>query len=269
MSVWGTESWESEETPSKKGREGLPDRITKDTVISVLSGAGISAESGIPTFRGENGMWNDPNLVRIATPSGFSEDPVRGWRFYDERRANMLKAQPNPAHIILAALEKAGYNIAIITQNIDRLHQRAGSTRVIELHGTVWEFRCSNSSCRSAPVENHDVPLKSIPPLCDKCGEHLRPNVVFFEEMLDMDDIRAADDRTKITDLFLVIGTSGVVYPAAAYAQVARMCGAYVMEFNVESTPLSPYCDVSILGPCGETLPAAIARMTEGAVTIG
>jgi NAD-dependent deacetylase len=233
-----------------------------------LSGAGISAESGIPTFRGVGGLWNDDSLARIATPHGFAADPARGWRFYDERRQNMKKAEPNPAHAILAALEKAGYDVVVITQNIDRLHQRAGSTRVIELHGTIWEFRCFDQFCRTAPFENHDVPLNEIPPLCGKCGSFLRPNVVFFEEQLDVADVQAADARTKVTDLFLVVGTSGIVYPAAAFAQIAGMCGAYVMEFNVERTPLSPFCDNSVLGQCGEMLPEVLARMTGGEVTI-
>jgi NAD-dependent deacetylase len=237
-------------------------RIDRKTRITVLSGAGISAESGIPTFRGADGLWNDENLVRIATPRGFSEDPVRGWNFYNERRINMAKAEPNPAHVAIAELEREGYDVKVITQNVDRLHQRAGSTKVIELHGTVWELRCSNARCTLEPFENSDVPLEVIPPICERCGAHLRPNVVFFEEMLSPDVVHAADRRTKVTDVLLVIGTSGVVYPAAAFVQVARACGAYVMEFNIETTPLSPYCDISILGPCGETLPATIREMT-------
>jgi len=269
MSVWGTESWEHEESKEiRKGRVDLPHRINKDTVISVLSGAGISAESGVPTFRGPDGLWNSPELAKIATPRGFSADPVRGWRFYDERRQNMMKVDPNPAHLVIAALEKAGYDVVVITQNIDRLHQRAGSGRVIELHGSIWELRCSNPLCATEPFENLEVPLKEIPPLCVKCGAHLRPNVVFFEEMLDINDVRMADDRTKKTDLFFVVGTSGIVYPAAAYAQIARMSGAYVMEFNIERTPLSPLCNESILGPCGETLPLAISGMTDGEVVV-
>jgi len=267
MSVWGTESWESEESYEKR-KKGPIDRIDKKTVISVLSGAGISAESGVPTFRGAGGLWENESLMRIATPQGFAEDPVRGWRFYDERRVNMVKALPNPAHRILAALEKAGYDVVIITQNVDRLHQRAGSSRVIELHGSIWEFRCSNPSCRSAPFENHDVPLKEIPPLCASCGSFLRPNVVFFEEALDPVDIQQATLRAKASDLFLVVGTSGVVYPAAAFAGIARMADAYVVEFNVEKTVLTPCCHETFLGPCGETLPAFISRLTGGEVTL-
>jgi NAD-dependent deacetylase len=269
MSVWGTESWESEESrKDTSGRDCLPEKFTRETVITVLSGAGISSESGIPTFRGSGGLWSQDNIAKVATPTGFAADPSRGWRFYDDRRQNMIESIPNPAHRILAELEKSGYDVKIITQNVDRLHQRAGSSNVIELHGTVWELRCSNDYCRTAPFENYDVPLKEIPPICDSCGSHLRPNVVFFEEELAIDNIKAADNRTKVTDLFLVVGTSGVVYPAAAYAQIARMCGAYVMEFNIEQTPLSPYCNESHLAPCGERLPEVIARLTNGAVTL-
>lgn len=258
MSVWGTESWEGEEEEMLEKFRIDRNHITKDTVITVLSGAGISAESGIPTFRGSGGLWGDESLARIATPYGFAEDPERGWRFYDDRRKNMASAKPNPAHLILAELEEMGYDIVIITQNVDRLHQRAGSKKVIELHGTVWEFRCMNSRCELKPFENYEVPLSAIPPICEKCGNYLRPNVVFFEEPLELVDIQAADSRTKKTDLFLVVGTSGIVYPAAAYAQIAKFNGAYVVEFNIEKTPLSPFCDLSVLGPCGEMLPSFI-----------
>lgn len=240
-------------------------KITKGTVITVLSGAGISAESGIPTFRGADGLWSDESLVRIATPRGFGEDPDRGWKFYDQRRANMAKASPNNAHKALAKLEREGYDIVVITQNIDRLHQKAGSTRVLELHGTLWEIKCSNPRCSLEPYENTDVPLVGIPFYCNECGEHLRPNVVFFEEMLDPVVVQNADARTRATDLFMVIGTSGVVYPAAGFAHLAKICGSTVMEFNIEKTPLSSFCDQSVLGPCGEMVPSTLHEMTEGA----
>jgi NAD-dependent deacetylase len=266
MSVWGTEDLMSDDDSGEERKRNF--RLTKDTKVSVLSGAGISAESGIPTFRGKDGLWSDESLVRIATPTGFAADPVRGWEFYNQRRANMASAQPNPAHKALAALERAGYDVVVITQNIDRLHQRAGSTRVIELHGSVWDLRCSNPACTLEPFENLDIPIKEIPPLCERCGSFLRPDVVFFEEMLDTEDVEAADQRTKESDLFLVVGTSGVVVPAAFYAQIAHMHGALVIEFNIERTPLSPYCDRTVLGPCGETLPAVLLELSDGAIRV-
>jgi len=245
-----------------------PLRLRKDTKVTVLSGAGISAESGIPTFRGEDGLWQDENLVKIATPRGFLADPERGWRFYNERRSNMAACDPNPAHKAIAALERAGYDVVVITQNIDRLHQRAGSARVLELHGTVWSIKCSNSRCTSEPFENHDVPLKIDPPVCEICGAYLRPNVVFFEEMLDPEVVAEADRRTKQSDIFLVVGTSGVVYPAAGFAQIARAFGAYLVELNIETTPLSYICDKTILGPCGQMLPELVSDLTGGEVRI-
>ncbi len=243
-----------------------PFKLEKDSKITILSGAGISAESGIPTFRGEDGLWSDESLMQIATPRGFAADPARGWDFYNQRRINMSSCEPNAAHKALAKMEKAGYDVVVITQNIDGLHARSGSTKVIELHGSVWEVKCSNPSCAMKPFENLDIPLEDIPLMCDICGSHLRPNVVFFEEMLDPVTIANADRRTKQTDLFLVIGTSGVVYPAAGFAQVARIAGAYIIELNIEETPLTPICDESRSGPCGETLPKLFSDLTAGDV---
>ena len=264
MSVWGTEDLMSEEEPWVKGKHSF--KLGKDSKITVLSGAGISAESGVPTFRGPGGLWDDESLVKLATPRGFMADPVRGWRFYDERRQNMAQSQPNPAHRAIARMEQAGYDMVVITQNIDRLHQAAGSSRVIELHGTLWEIRCTNPACVSRPFENHDVPLKDIPLVCGLCGSVMRPNVVFFEEMLDSHVISEADRRTKQTDLFIVVGTSGIVYPAAGFTHVARMSGAYIVEMNIEPTPLTPICDETVLGPCGETLPGFFTRLTGGEI---
>ncbi len=264
MSERGFEDLMSEEEP--KGKKESQAHITKETVITVLSGAGISEESGIPTFRGADGLWNSEQLAKLATPRGFAEDPERGWRFYNERRQNMAKAQPNAAHQCLADFEEQDYDIVVITQNIDRLHQRAGSTKVVELHGSVWDLKCSNPSCTSKPFENTDLPIKEIPPVCERCGAWLRPDVVFFEEPLDPLDIQAADSRTKATEIFLIVGTSGVVYPAAGFAHIAKAFGAYVLEFNRELTPLSSICDRSVLGPCGETLPATLAELIGGDV---
>ncbi len=259
MSVWGTDDLGHEYDYEKSG--GDPPVITETTKITVLSGAGISAESGIPTFRGPEGLWSDETVANLATPRGFLANPEKGWRFYNDRRVNMASCEPNPAHKALAQLEKSGHDVVVITQNIDRLHQRAGSERVIELHGSIWSVRCTNPACTSTPFENTDVPLKEIPMICKICGSVLRPNVVFFEEMLDPEIVQEADRRTKQTDLFLVIGTSGIVYPAAGFAQVAKVFGAYVMEFNIEPTPLSAICDKSVLGPCGETLPEALSEL--------
>jgi NAD-dependent deacetylase len=263
MSVWGTEDLHQE---SCDNNFCGPFKIRKDTKITVLSGAGISAESGIPTFRGPDGLWNDEEFACVATPHGFMENPKRGWEFYDARRVNMAQCNPNPAHKAFARLEEEGYDVVVITQNIDRLHQRAGSKRVVELHGTVWEIRCSNPACESKPFENTEVPLKNIPPICEVCGEVLRPHVVFFEEMLDPVNIKAADKRSKESDIFFVVGTSGLVYPAAGFAQVALVYGSHLVELNLSPTPLSSMCDLCVLGPVGETLPKLLTEMTDGTV---
>jgi len=264
MSVWGMKDLQGES--KSKFDDGAPFKLMRDTVITVLSGAGISAESGIPTFRGADGLWNDPKLARLATPYGFADDPEAGWNFYNDRRANMAKAEPNNAHITLANLESLGFDIVVITQNIDRLHQKAGSKRVIELHGTVWEIKCGNPSCALEPFENTDVPIRNVPLYCDRCGTHLRPNVVFFEEMLDPLVIQATERRTSMTELFMVVGTSGTVYPAAGFAHMARACGAYTIEFNIEKTPLSPICHMSVFGPCGESIPKTLTELSGGIV---
>ncbi len=243
-------------------------RLTKTTKITTLSGAGLSAESGIPTFRGTDGMWHNEELMKIATPHGFLANPQRSWEFYNERRGNMAKCDPNPAHFALAAMESAGYDIVNVTQNIDGLLAVAGCKEILELHGSVWSIKCSNPACSSKPYENRDVPIVDIPLKCDVCGAVERPNVVFFEEMLDPSIVAKADVRTKETDVFLIIGTSGIVYPAAGFAQIAKAFGAYVIELNLEPTPLSMISDETITGPCGETLPKLLSTLTGGEVRL-
>ncbi|HEX9745421.1 MAG TPA: NAD-dependent deacylase [bacterium] len=262
MSVWGTDDLHYYSSTKKINLDDFT--LTRDTKITVLSGAGISAESGVPTFRGEDGIWKDAEKMRLATPTGFATHPDKGWDFYNLRRMNMAGAEPNNAHKVLAELERQGYDVVVITQNIDRLHHVAGSKRVIELHGTIWEIKCGNPGCSLEPFENKDVPIKGIPLFCDICGTHLRPNVVFFEEMLDPVNVQNAEIRTRETDLFLVVGTSGVVYPAAGFAQLASASGAVVIEFNLENTPLSFFCDKSVLGQCGMLIPPTLNKLSRG-----
>jgi NAD-dependent deacetylase len=242
-----------------------PFKITKSTKISALCGAGISAESGVPTYRGSGGLWNENEVLKIATPSGFLSNPERGWEFYGERRKNMGTCKPNPGHEALAKLESDGYNIFIITQNIDGLQQRAGSTRLIEIHGSLWRIKCSNGRCRKEPQRNTDVPIPSENLKCDLCGAWMRPDVVFFQEMLNQSLMQEAELRTRDSDLFFVIGTSGTVYPAASFAQIANAVGVPVIEFNIEETPMSDFSDETVIGPSGETLPKFLEKHTGGA----
>ena len=211
--------------------------------IAVLTGAGISAESGIPTFRGQDGLWKNFRAEELATPEAFNKNPSLVWEWYDWRRQLVAKAQPNEAHLFLAKMEKRLEGLWIITQNVDGLHQRAGSKRVIELHGSLWKLRCV--SCKME-VNDHSVPLKSLPPRCQSCGGLMRPGVVWFGESLPESAIREAVRISEEADVFLVVGTSAVVYPAAELPLIAKRRGAKVIEVNPEETGITPYVDLSI-----------------------
>jgi len=218
--------------------------------VGVLTGAGISAESGIKTFRDAGGLWEDHSIDQVATPEGFARDPRLVWSFYNARRKAAQNARPNAAHSALARLEE-GRRVAILTQNIDGLHQRAGSKNVVELHGSIWEVRCVGCgalTCRFAI----ELPIL---PHCENCGKLLRPHVVWFGEQLDPKVLDAAIGVVEECDLFLVIGTSAVVQPAASYPFLASRRGAPVIEVNKEKTPVTAIAAVSLLGLAGEILP--------------
>ncbi len=208
--------------------------------IVVLTGAGISAESGIPTFRGSGGLWEGYSVEEVATPEGFDRNPELVWRFYNERRINIAKAEPNRAHIVLAEMENL-YDLWVITQNIDGLHTKAGSKNVVELHGNIWRVKCTE--CGRVDY-NYDVPLKEIPPRCKKCGGLLRPDVVWFGEPVY--DAERAHNIVENCDVMLVIGTSAQVYPAAYLPRLAWSRGAKIIEINLEKTPVSRYADFVI-----------------------
>ncbi len=208
--------------------------------VVALTGAGISAESGIPTFRGAGGLWEGYPVEEVATPEGFERNPSLVWRFYDERRRNIANAKPNEAHIVLAKLEKF-YDMWVITQNIDGLHTKAGSRNVVELHGNIWRVKCTECGRVSY---NYDVPLKEIPPKCERCGGLLRPDVVWFGEPVY--DIDKAYSLAESCDVMFVIGTSAQVYPAAYIPRLAWSRGAKIVEINIEETPVSRYADFVI-----------------------
>jgi len=210
--------------------------------IVVLTGAGISAESGIPTFRGKDGLWNRYNPMDLATPEAFQRDPKLVWEWYNWRRQLIAKAEPNRAHRILAELERSR-DLHVITQNVDGLHQRAGSERVTELHGSVWTVRCLECG---ASYRDERVPLPDIPPRCKECGGLLRPGVVWFGEALPKDALDTAYALSASADVFLVVGTSAQVYPAAELPFVAKSRGARLIEINPEETPVTPHADVSV-----------------------
>ena len=226
--------------------------------VVVLTGAGISAESGVPTFRGAGGLWRQHRPEDLATPEAFARGPRLVWEWYDWRRARVAKAEPNPGHLALAQLERRVPDFTLITQNVDGLHQRAGSQRVLKLHGDIWTLHCLGCGLEET---NHDVPLREIPPRCS-CGGLFRPGVIWFGEALPADILRHAMEAAAHAQVFLVVGTSAVVQPAASLPLLAQQNGAKLVEINLEETPLSAQADASFWGKAGELLP----RLLETAV---
>lgn len=226
--------------------------------VVVLTGAGISAESGIPTFRGRGGLWERYDPERLATREGFENDPRMFWEWYDLRRREVSRARPNPGHTALVRMEEVFRSVEIVTQNIDGLHALAGSSRIIELHGNIWRVRCRTEG---RVFELKDVPLESIPPLCERCGSILRPDVVLFGEMLPPDAIRRAYDLSAGCDAMFVVGTSAVVHPAASLPLVAKNSGSLVVEVNPEVTPVTGISDITFRGSAAAVLPEIVERL--------
>ncbi len=223
--------------------------------ITVLTGAGVSAESGVPTFRGAGGLWKQFRPTDLATPKAFARSPELVWEWYDWRRSVIAKIEPNPAHYSLADLERRAPRFTLITQNVDGLHHRAGSELVLEIHGSIWKLRCT--LCEREWLDR-SVPL-SLPPRCE-CGALARPGVVWFGENLPADIWSAAQQATTSCDVFLVVGTSAVVYPAAGLVPLARAAGAKIIEVNLETTPVSGLIDTVLTGRAGEILPQIAAE---------
>ncbi len=219
--------------------------------VCVLTGAGISAESGIPTFRGEEGLWKTYRAEQLATPTAFIQDPRLVWEWYDWRRGIIASKEPNAGHKVLAEWEDLFPNFALITQNIDGLHQKAGSKKVIELHGNIWKQRCIDEK---TITESQDVPLKEIPPHCEKCGALLRPHVVWFGESLDGSILQQSFMLSSSCEVMFSIGTSAVVQPAASLPLSAAEAGAKVIEINPDPTPLTASADFSFRAKSGEFL---------------
>jgi len=227
--------------------------------VVVLTGAGISAESGIPTFRGTGGVWSEMRAEDFATPDGFDRDPLGVWNWYAARCKDLDETQPNAAHLALAELQRRteahGGSLVLATQNIDGLHQAAASTNVLELHGSLRKTRCEACSYE-APMS--PAPAEALPS-CPLCGRRVRPAVVWFGEDLPQDVFAAAVDATAHCDLFLSVGTSAAVYPAAGLIEWAIGSGAKTLEVNLEPTPVSRMVTVALHGKAGEVLPQLIA----------
>ena len=216
-----------------------------------LTGAGISKESGIPTFRGVEGLWRRFRAEELATAEAFVKDPDFVWEFYNERRKQIQEASPNPAHLALADYERRNPQLSLVTQNIDGLHQRAGSEEVTELHGNIWRVRCM--SCDFIR-EDRRIPFPSKEP-CPKCGDRIRPDIVWFGEMLDPIIVSKVIGLIRSCDLMLVVGTSSVVQPAASFIYEAKGYGATLIEVNPEETVVSQIADFHLEGPAGKILP--------------
>ena len=223
--------------------------------VAALTGAGISAESGIPTFRGAGGLWREFRAEDLATPEAFARDPRLVWEWYDWRRGLIARAEPNDGHRALVELAQRVERFTLITQNVDGLHDRAGSRDVLKVHGDIWMVRCT--AC-GRQTRDDRVPLPELPPRCE-CGGLLRPGVVWFGEPLPDDVWRDAERATRQAEVFLVIGTAAVVYPAAGLVPLAKAAGAKVIEINLDETPYSAQVDCSLRGRAGELLPEVIA----------
>jgi len=237
--------------------------IREARAVVVLTGAGVSAESGIPTFRDAlSGLWAKYDPMRLATPEAFAADPQRVTQWYDQRRAACRERQPNAGHVALAQMQQrvaaSGGGMTLITQNVDRLHQRAGTHDVIELHGSLAVWRCVDCGERR---EETGPMFSAYPPRCDRCGGLRRPDVVWFGEFLDAAVMASAHEAVKHCDLFLSVGTSAVVEPAASLVHLARAGGAKTVEVNPEATPISGVVDWSLRGASGRILPALVAAL--------
>jgi NAD-dependent deacetylase len=223
--------------------------------ITALTGAGVSAASGIPTFRGAGGLWRTFKPETLATPDAFRRDPRLVWEWYDWRRQRIAAARPNGAHDVLARWTRERPGFTLVTQNVDGLHERAGADRLIRLHGSIWELACWAPCAAGQSAWRDDrTPLPTLPPSCPHCGGLARPAVVWFGEPLDPMVVASAEDATRC-DLFLSIGTSSMVYPAAGLLQAARRRGAFTIEINAQATGATSMVDVAIHGRAEEVLP--------------
>ncbi len=231
--------------------EALKNLLQPSTNVAVLTGAGVSAESGVPTFRGKDGLWAKFRPEELANFDAFIANPKLVWEWYNYRRKLMNEVEPNPGHYTLAEWETYFADFALITQNVDSLHRRAGSTKIYELHGNIARNKCADCN---APMDwEGELDPDNIPRCA--CGGLIRPDVVWFGELLPAKVIEDAWHKAESCDLFFALGTSSVVQPAASLPLVARRAGAHVVEINPEQTPISDMCDDCFRGPTGEILP--------------
>lgn len=226
----------------------VSDLLKTTARVTVLTGAGISVASGVPTFRGASGLWKDFRPEDLATPEAFARDPKFVWEWYDSRRSALRSIQPNRGHEVLAAWSRRIQNFTLITQNVDGLHEGAGTRNVVRFHGSLWDVGCWEE-CPESPFRWRDetCPYPTLPPPCPHCGGFLRPGVVWFGETIDP-EVLERSGRATDCDLFLAIGTSALVHPAAGLIEAARSRGAFTVEINPEPTPARAVVDLPIQG---------------------
>ncbi|MBX2992982.1 MAG: NAD-dependent deacylase [Bacteroidetes bacterium] len=227
--------------------------------VVAFTGAGISAESGVPTFRGNEGIWTKFKPEELANLNAFMRNPELVWEWYSARKKVIAEVQPNAGHYALAEMEKIFSSLAVITQNIDNLHRRAGSRNVFELHGNIERNYCMRCGKQ---FSNEFVLTGKAVPKCE-CGGLIRPDVVWFGELLPEDEWRGAEKACQRADVLFSIGTSGVVYPAAALPMEAKRNGAFIIEINPQPTPLTEYADEFLQGKSGSILPALLQQMKQ------
>ncbi|MBD3226080.1 MAG: NAD-dependent protein deacylase [Caldithrix sp.] len=239
--------------------EKILNRFKNSTQIAVLTGAGISAESGVPTFRGKDGLWNNYDPQQLASPQALSQMPETFWEFYNWRRKKLLGVKPNLGHYALVDMEKLFDDFALITQNVDNLHREAGNTNIYELHGNIARTRCED--CQTFIDQPMSFTLDEKVPRCPHCSGLLRPDVVLFGEMLPQKAFRDAQEASATCEIFLSIGTSSLVEPAASLPYIAKANGAFLLEINPEKTPLSASADEVVQGKAGEVLPNLVIQI--------
>lgn len=238
--------------------DDISDRLLESQKIVFVTGAGISQESGIPTFRGKDGLWRKYDPMKLATIDAFYEDPKLVWEWYEERRQNILNAKPNLGHVTIAELEKYR-QVSVLTQNIDSLHQRAGSKNVYELHGSIIIIKCTVCDFKDKMTNS----FSTLPPMC-KCGNMLRPDVVWFGEALPQDTWESAIEEASTCDIMIIVGTSLAVSPANLLPVYAKQNGATMIEVNVEKTQMSSQMDLSLQEPAAKALPEILGTILSG-----
>ncbi len=242
----------SEESIAKVRR-----RLAEARRVAVITGAGVSAESGVPTFRGKEGLWRNFDPMQLATPEAFARDPKLVWEWYDWRRGLISRCQPGAAHQALVQIEQQIPDFLLVTQNVDGLHEQAGSRNIVRLHGSIWRILCTKCPCER---EDRQVPLDPLPPMCEHCGALMRPGVVWFGEYLPPEPIERTERffTEAPPEIVLVVGTSALFPYIQNWAYHGRHSGGLLVEVSPEPTPISEIADVILQGKAGEILPRLV-----------